>query len=138
MDGRLIVCRVLVSCESPTDAAELDALTRQLQREIAELPIEDVTRPEAATGASSEGGLRAKGWGMLEVGALLVTLNQARPLLLPLVELLKGWAARDGQRRVTLEIRGQKLELAGMSASETDRRIAEFRSATSGIELARE
>lgn len=138
MDRRSIVCRVQVSCEPSSDAAELDALARHLLQEIAQFPVEDVQQAEAAPAPISGSSLQAKGWGMLDVGVLVVTLNQARPLLQPLVELLKGWAARDAHRRVTLEIRGHKIELAGMSASETDRRIAEFRSATSGIELAHE
>lgn len=138
MNSRPVVCQVHVDAGVDADAAELDALTRQLARELAKLPDVEVSRPPPEATNQNDGGVRAKGIGAQEIGTLLVKFGPAAALLLPLVEVVKAWVSRHAQRKVTIEYRGHKVELAGMSPREMDRRLAEFRSATSGIVISHE
>ncbi|MBP8196108.1 MAG: hypothetical protein KAY55_02985, partial [Deltaproteobacteria bacterium] len=135
MSIRQVVCQVRVEAGADADAAELDALTRQLARELAKLPDAEVTRAtqSATPDQMDDGALRAKGLSMYELGTLLVKLAPTAALLVPVVEVIKAWVVRNAHRKVTIECRGQKIELAGMSVDEMDRRVAEFRSATSGF-----
>jgi hypothetical protein len=80
------------------DPAELEALTRQLQAEVAELHV-DAIQP-VSLGAAPEG---SKALDMAAVGQMMVTL--APTVVPPLFELLKSWVERKPSTPVKIRIK---------------------------------
>ena len=100
---------------------ELAQLTKQLRQEIEELDVERVDlakREHVPAGTKTVGPVT---W-----GTLLVTLAASGGVITQLISTLQAWLTRHGQRSITLEIDGDKLEVAGISAEEQQRLIEEW------------
>jgi hypothetical protein len=95
---------------------ELDELTAALQRELLQLDVDGVDRVSA--GPAPDG---SRGVDLAALGALLVQVGKAAPVLGQVVGVLEAWAARSPKRTVVLTIDGDKLELGGLS--EKDQRL---------------
>lgn len=79
------------------DAEQLDELTRRLQAEISELPVENVA-PESE-GSTPAGSKASEG---IRAGALSISLEPA--VITPLFEQLKSWSARQTNIPVKLSL----------------------------------
>jgi hypothetical protein len=119
MDGEV---KIQLS-EDGADAERLDALTGYVQRELLQLDVEDVSRPQA--GDVPPG---ARALDVLALGALVVSLGRTAAGLKDVVAAVRRWLSRgDGARRtVKIEIDGDTLELSAVSAGEQDRLIDLF------------
>ncbi|KFZ80777.1 hypothetical protein ED92_10550 [Amycolatopsis sp. MJM2582] len=101
---------------------ELEAETRKLRRAILELDVADVGLPEVVV---PDG---AKGTGV-DIGAMVVSLGGSAvltALVTGVCQVLRTWVTRDKDRRVVVEVGGNKLELTGGSAEEQARAIEAF------------
>ncbi len=118
-----IQLKLTIDPSAQTDDEELDRLARQLCQEILDLDVEDAVLLKG--GQTPEG---AKSGGAITLGALLITTLASSGVIPPLFDLLKTWLTRHGQRSVTLEIDGDKLEVKGVSAQEQKQLIDEWMS----------
>jgi hypothetical protein len=89
---------------------ELDELTAALRRELLALDVASVDRPPV--GEVPEG---ARGIELAAIGALIVDLGKATPVLGQVVEIVRAWASRSPSRSVKLTIGGDTLEIGGLS-----------------------
>jgi len=92
---------------------ELENLTAGVRRELLQLDVQSVERVSA--GPAPEG---AKGIELAALGALIVNVSKATPVLGQVVEVIRAWAARSPKRTVKLTLDGDSLELGGMSETE--------------------
>lgn len=92
---------------------ELEELTAAMRRELLLLDVQSVDR--VSGGPAPEG---AKGIELAAIGALIVNLGKATPVLGQVVEVIQAWAARSPNRTVKLTLAGDTLELGGISASD--------------------
>ncbi len=106
-----------------TGDEELDAETRRLRKALLELDVEDVRLP---TTVAPDG---AKGTGT-DIGAMVVSLGGSAVLtavVTGVCQVLRTWVTRDKDRRVVIEIGGNKLELTGGNAEQQASAIEAFR-----------
>jgi hypothetical protein len=106
------VTLALLSDESYDD---LPVLSRRLQRELAVLPIDTISREYAAAPPGAKSGE------MLVAGTLFLGLA---PHVIPgLVSLLKDWLFRQEGRRLSIKltIGDTSVEVAGATPNDTDR-----------------
>ncbi len=89
---------------------ELEELTAAVRRELLQLDVASVDR--VSGGPAPEG---AKGIELAAIGALIVNLGKATPVLGQVVEVIQAWAARAPNRTVKLTLDGDTLELNGVS-----------------------
>jgi hypothetical protein len=92
---------------------EMEELTAAMRRELLQLDVQSVDR---LSGGPAPAG--AKGVELAEIGALLVSLGKATPVLGQVVAVIQAWAARSPNRTVKLTLDGDSLELNGMSERE--------------------
>lgn len=97
-----------------SDAHERAALARGLQKELLRLDVERISRPSRPSPAGAKGSA-------LEWAQLAVTFAGALP---PLVAVVRGWLARHPGASITLEIDGDRLELAELPPSELREEVA--------------
>jgi len=95
---------------------EFDELTAALQRELLQLDVDAVDRVSA--GPAPDG---SRGVDLAALGALLVQVGQAAPVLGQVVNVIQAWASRSPKRSAKLTIGGDTLELGGLS--ERDQRL---------------
>jgi hypothetical protein len=109
--------------EDGADAERLDALTGFLRRELLQLDVEDLTA--LSVGASPPG---SRGFDVVAVGGLLVTLSRSAGGLRSVVSAIRKWLARgEGTRRtVRLEIGGDVMELSEATAADQERLVDLF------------
>ncbi|HZN18325.1 MAG TPA: hypothetical protein VFB84_09100 [Micromonosporaceae bacterium] len=109
--------------EDGADADRLDALTSFLRRELLQLDVEDVRAVPA--GAPPPG---TRGFDVVAVGGLLVTLSRSAEGLREVVLAVRKWLARgQGVRRtVRLEIDGDVLELSEATVADQQRLVDLF------------
>ncbi|WP_159943215.1 MULTISPECIES: hypothetical protein [unclassified Nocardiopsis] len=97
--------------EEEADAERLDETTGRLRRELLELDVEDVC---PLRGAAPPPGARA--FGVVEAGALLVTLGQSAAALRQVIEAIRDWRNRSRTRpTIRLVIDGDVLEISDAS-----------------------
>lgn len=101
------------------EADELEELTRQLQRELADLEVDAV---ELVRAGEPPPGTRAVD--VLAVGSLLVTLARSSGVLSAVVGAVQSWVAGPRQRSVKLELDGDTLEVTGLTSADQQRLIA--------------
>jgi hypothetical protein len=89
---------------------ELEELTAAVRRELLQLDVASVERPPAGPVPTG-----ARGVDLAAIGALVVNLGQAAPVLGQVVEAIRAWVARDPSRTVKRTIDGDTLELTGIS-----------------------
>jgi hypothetical protein len=92
---------------------ELENLTAAVRRELLQLDVQSVERVSA--GPAPEG---AKGIELAALGALIVNMSKATPVLGQVIEVIQAWAARSPNRTVKLTLDGDSLDVGGMSESE--------------------
>jgi hypothetical protein len=102
-----------LSVDADVSARELEELTAAMRRELLQLDVLSVDR--VSGGPAPEG---AKGIELAEIGALIVSLGKATPVLGQIVEVIQAWAARSPNRTVKLTLDGDSLELNGVSESQ--------------------
>ncbi len=100
---------------------ELEELTAAMRRELLLLDVESVDR--VSGGPAPEG---AKGIELAAIGALIVNLGKATPVLGQVVEVIQAWASRSPNRTVKLTLAGDTLELGGISASDQHQVIKDW------------
>lgn len=101
-----------------TDDLDLDALTRQLRRELLELDVDAVDR---ARGPAQPG---ARGGGDL-TGVLIVTLSNSTAVV-AMIGVLKAWLTRKQGRRIKVTIGDKSLELDQPSSADQERLISSW------------
>ncbi len=102
------------------DAEEIAEATLQLRRELLDLDVEAVEVPRA--GEPPPG---TRGVDLAALGALVV--NVAEPQLLAAVlGAVRSWLAGSSRRSIRLELRGDVLELTGVSSGEQRRLTDEW------------
>jgi hypothetical protein len=89
---------------------EMEELTAAVRRELLQFDVASVDRVSA--GPVPDG---ARGIDLAAVGALLVNLGQATPVLGQVVEVIRAWTKRSPNRTVKLTLAGDTLEVGGMS-----------------------
>jgi hypothetical protein len=114
--------RVHVS-EDGADAERLDALAGFLRQELLQLDVEDVSALPA--GEPPPG---SRGFDVVAVGGLLVTLGRSAEGMRAVVRAVQHWLGRgQGVRRtVRLEIGDDVLELSEASAADQQRLVDLF------------
>jgi hypothetical protein len=106
--------RVVLDADPDTDPETAERLARQLRAEIGELDVDSVV-PMPGT-APPEG---AKGADPVSVGALLVALSTSGGVFTVLVETLRDWLNRHGERhRISITISGDTIALERATAEE--------------------
>ena len=108
--------QVQLDVDDDLSAYEFDELTAALQRELLQLDVDSVDRVSA--GPAPDG---SRGVDLAALGALLVQVGKAAPVLGQVVDVIEAWAARSPKRTAVLTIGGDKLELGGLS--EKDQRL---------------
>lgn len=116
--SRVIEVGVRVGAGEQADDAELAELAMGLREELLAL---DVASVDVASAGPAPAGTR--GGDALAVGALIVSLAASSGLLGAMVDAVASWVARPGQRSVRLELDGDVLEVAGVSAREQQRLV---------------
>jgi hypothetical protein len=113
--------QVLLSDEE-APARRLDELANHLRRELLLLDVRDVVPLPA--GKAPPG---ARGVGMAEIGALLVSLSQSTTALLTVIETVRAWRARSRERpTIKLVIDGDVLEISETSSDQAARAFELF------------
>jgi hypothetical protein len=108
-----------------TDAEELEDATGRLREELLELDVDAVDRPAAGPAPPGSRGLE-----IAALGTLLVTLaHDALPVVLA---TLGRWVSRHGERSVTIELDGDRIEVSGASAEDQRRLVDAFLARHSG------
>jgi hypothetical protein len=138
MERQLVQCRLHLDAGPDTDPEELERLTQQLRSELEQLPVEEVTVVTSLAAPEDDARLRSKSLDVIHVGALIVTLIPAKQVWTVLLDFLKGWAGRFSQRRIRLEINGQKIDVAGLTAEQQQHLLDEFHSSTKRVAIAHE
>ncbi len=110
--GEALIVRIELDAGADADAEEIDEGARALSDELVSLDVEAVDRP---AGAAPEG---ARAVEAIALGTLLVSLGPH--VLEALTHTVASWIGRRAGRRVTLELDGDRIELAGAS-DETER-----------------
>jgi hypothetical protein len=113
-DGAVRQVRVVLEADPDTDPEAAERLARQLRAEIGELDVDSVVSMPGT--APPEG---AKGADPVSVGALLVALSTSGGVFTALVETLRDWLNRHGERhRISVTIGGDTIALERATADE--------------------
>jgi hypothetical protein len=111
-DGAIGRLTLVLETWARLDAGHVQALTRQLRRELLHLDVDSV---DLARQVSSPEG--AKGGAGAEVlGGLVVVAALSRPLLRALVDVTRAWLQRSGQRSIRIVVDGDELEIQGSAS----------------------
>lgn len=100
---------------------EMETLTAAMRRELLNLDVASVDR--VSGGPAPDG---SRGVELAAIGALLVNLGKATPVLGQVVEVIQAWAARAPNRTVKLTLGGDTLEVSGMSDDEQKRVVKDW------------
>jgi hypothetical protein len=96
-----------IDAGTDVDDEELTRLSRWLRNELLEL---DVERVDYVTGPAPSG---AKSGTAVSLGTMIVTLSDSA-VLAALVGVLRTWVRRGSDRKVTIRLGKDKLEIKGM------------------------
>jgi hypothetical protein len=108
--------------EPGADVAELDRLSRLLRVEIDELDIDDLV--PASVGGAPPG---SKGVDLASVSEMIVTMSASGGVLASVVACVRDWLQRRvDAHRVTMTIKGDKIELTRASDDERAALVAAF------------
>lgn len=99
---------------------EVDELARSLRDELLQLDVHTVDLVNA--GVAPEG---TKGFGLLEVGALIVKFGSSGALR-KVVDTIRRWAAHDANRSAKLVVGSESLEVTGISTVQQQQLIDEW------------
>ena len=121
MDEDASQLEVNLHIDDDVSPLELEELTAAMRRELLLLDVQSVDRVPG--GPAPEG---AKGIELAAIGALIVNLGKATPVLGQVVEVIQAWAARSPNRTVKLTLAGDTLELGGISAGDQHQVIKDW------------
>ena len=110
--------------ETGADTSRLDALTRQVNQQLLQLDVGDVSTVAASPPPA---GSRALDGATIE--ALLVAVGTAVQGLATAISVMRDWRKRepdDAHRRVVLKIEGDVLELPAATPAEEERLVSLF------------
>jgi hypothetical protein len=113
MNGDPIQLEINLHVDDDVSPLEMESLTAAMRRELLRLDVQSVDRVSA--GPAPPG---AKGVELEALGALIVSIGQAAPVLGQVVEAIKAWVARSPSRSVKLTLQGDTLEVGGMSETQ--------------------
>jgi hypothetical protein len=108
-DGRTQIA-IDLQVDEDISPQDLDELTAAMRRELLNLDVDSVDRVSAGPPPAG-----AKGVELAQLGALIVSLGQATPVLGQIVEVVRAWTSRGSSRTVKLTLEGDTLEVGGMS-----------------------
>ncbi len=108
-----------VELDPDADAAELEARTLSLRREILELDVDGVEEPVVGPPPSG-----TKGPEVALLGSLVVSAGQE--VIGAVVRVIAGWLSRGGSRTVKIQLGDDILELDAASKDEQTRLIEAF------------
>jgi hypothetical protein len=110
--------------ETGADTSRLDTLTRQVNQQLLQLDVDDVS---AVPASPPPAGSRALDGATIE--ALLVAVGTAVQGLAAAISVMRDWRKRepeDAPRRVVLKIDGDVLELPAATPAEEERLVSLF------------
>lgn len=113
MDEDLNQLEINLRVDDDVSPLEMEELTAAIRRELLQLDVQSVDR--VSGGLAPEG---AKGIELAALGALIVNLGKAAPVLGQVIDVIQAWAARSPNRTVKLTLEGDTLELGGMSETQ--------------------
>lgn len=105
---------------SQADPEEVEELTRSLRDELLQLDVHTVNLVNA--GLAPEG---TKGFGLLEVGALIVKFGSSGALG-KVVDTIRRWAALGANRSAKLVVDSESIEVTGISTAQQQQLIDEW------------
>jgi hypothetical protein len=91
----------------------MEELTAAVRRELLQLDVSSVDR--VSGGPAPDG---SRGIDLAAIGALVVSLGKATPVLGQVVEAIQAWASRAPNRTVEVTLEGDTLKLGGMSQAD--------------------
>jgi hypothetical protein len=114
--------RIGFEFDSDTERRALDQVGRMLEQELASADLRvSVSAAPAAFDPSALGPI------LLLAASTALPLGQAAKLLAPkLLDVLKGWLAKDRRRHVKIRVGKQVLELADAAPEEQRQLVAAF------------
>lgn len=115
MQDELVPIELRVGIAPGSDDEELAELTIRLRRQLLDLDVATVDRPQ--TGDAPIG---AKGVDPIALGTLVVTLARSRGALTALAKVVQRWVASQHNRTVRLELDGDTIELTGASSRDQE------------------
>ena len=110
-----------ISGHDDADPSELAREVLNLRSELLALDIDSVDAPAAGPAPPGSKGSVAE-----VAGTLLLTMQQSVPLISALVGALHDWISRDAARSVKIELDGQSIDVAGITADQQERLIQAF------------
>jgi hypothetical protein len=113
MDEDLNQLEINLRVDDDVSPLEMEELTAAIRRELLQLDVQSVDR--ISGGPAPDG---AKGIELAAIGALIVNLGKATPVLGQVIDVIQAWAARSPNRTVKLTLEGDTLELGGMSETQ--------------------
>jgi hypothetical protein len=113
MDEDLSQLKIDLQVDEDISPVEMEELTAAIRRELLQLDVESVDRVSAGPAPAG-----AKGIELAQIGALIVSLGGAAPVLGQVVAAIQAWTARSSTRTVKLTLNGDSLELGGVSEDE--------------------
>jgi hypothetical protein len=117
MPGDRLELRIDLDMDA-ADADERDEAARALGDELRELDVDAVRRPTQPAPPGTRGAEAAM------LGTLVVTVG--RTALSAVAGAIQQWLSRRGGRSVTLELDGDRIEVAGLSTGDQQRLIETF------------
>jgi hypothetical protein len=102
---------------------EIDRLTRLLRSELLALDVQHVDLP------ADEGPEYAKGFGLAEIGSLVVSVATGGAAG-PVLDLIRAWIGRGDGRTAKLVVDGNSIELTGLSRKQQQQLIDNWLSHT--------
>jgi hypothetical protein len=115
MEDELVPIELQVGIAPGSDDEELAELTARLRRQLLDLDVAGVDRPQ--TGDAPIG---AKGVDAIALGTLVVTLARSPGALTALAKAVQRWVASQHNRTVRLELDGDTIELTGVSSRDQE------------------
>lgn len=109
--------------EPGADGEIIDGITGDLRRELLELDVDSVS--PVSVGPAPPG---SKGLELVAIGALLVRVADALPMLDHVVTALRQWLTRatSSGRALKITVDGRTLELSAATAAQQQQLVAEF------------
>jgi hypothetical protein len=103
---------------SELDAEEKERATRQLREELMGLDVDTIDFVK-----SGKAPAKAKAGDPITWGVLLLTFAASGGVLITLIGVVQSWLTRHNQRRISLEVNGNKIDVNDISSEDQKRLI---------------